>query len=85
MSLTSQVYDNFVKNTRLVEALQQRSRRKAILTLEPIELFARYRQDLTGGNPWILVRGRFLVITVTNSDRWVTGTVFEPQMARASS
>jgi hypothetical protein len=73
----TQVYDEYAKNTRLTAALQQNSKRKAILTLEPVEVFARYRPDLTVGNPWILGRGRFLVITVTKNDRRVTGTVFE--------
>jgi hypothetical protein len=72
-----QVYDNYAKNASLMAALQQNSKRKANLTLAPIEAIARYRPDLTVGDPWLVGHGRFLVITVTKSDRRVTGTVFE--------
>jgi hypothetical protein len=72
-----QVYDEYAKNTRLVAALQQNSTRKASLTLEPIEVVANYRPDLSVGTPWILGHSRFLVITVTRSNRLITGTVFE--------
>jgi hypothetical protein len=72
-----QVRDDYAKNTRLMAALQQNSKRKANLTLEPSEVFASYRQDLSAGTPWILGHGRFLVITGTRSGRRITGTVFE--------
>jgi hypothetical protein len=71
------VYDDYARNARLMAALQQNSRRKAVLTLEPVEVSAHYRPELTVGNPWVLGRGRFLVITVTKSDRRTTGTVFD--------
>jgi hypothetical protein len=71
-----QVYDDYAKNTRLMAALQRNSHRKASLTLAPIEALASYRQDLSIGTPWLLGRGRFLVITVTQSDRRISGTVF---------
>jgi hypothetical protein len=72
-----QVYDEYAKNSQLMAALQQNSKRKASLTLEPIEVFAKYRQDLSVGTPWILGIGRFLVITVTKSSPRTVGTVFE--------
>ena len=72
-----QVYDAYAKNTPLMAALQQNSTRKASLTLEPSEVFANYRRDLSTGTPWILGHGRFLVIAVTESDRRIAGTVFE--------
>lgn len=72
-----QVYDAYAQNTALVTALQQNSVRKAILTLEPIEVFVSYRQDASAGPPWILGEGRFLVIMVTKSHCAVGGTVFE--------
>jgi hypothetical protein len=72
-----QVYDNYAKNERLMAALQQNGKRKASLTLEPVEMFATYRQDSSAGTPWILGHGRFLVITVTRSNRAIRGTVFE--------
>lgn len=72
-----QTYDDYAKNTRLLEALRQNSQKKANLTLDPIEVFAHYRPDLSVGTPWILGHGRFLVIAVTKSDRRIPGTVFE--------
>jgi hypothetical protein len=72
-----QVHDEYAKNTRLMAALQENSKKKAGLTLQPIEIFATYRQDLSAGTQWILGHGRFLVITVTKSNRRITGTVFE--------
>jgi hypothetical protein len=72
-----QVADGYAKNARLMTALQQNGRRKAPLTLDPIEVIATWRHDLTVGAPWILGRGRFLVITVTKSADRIAGTVFE--------
>jgi len=71
------VYAEYAKSTRLLEAIQQNSARKASVTLEPIEVFATYRHDWTVGPPWILGHGRFLVITMTAGNRGVEGTVFE--------
>jgi hypothetical protein len=72
-----QVSEVYAKNTRLIAALQQNSNKKASLTFKPSEVFANYRQDLSPGTPWILGHGRFLVITVTRSNRRIAGTVFE--------
>lgn len=72
-----QVSDDYAKNTRLMAALQENSRRKAGLTLPPTELVTNYRQDLSVGVPWILGHGRFLVIAVSKGTRRITGTVFE--------
>jgi hypothetical protein len=72
-----QVDDAYAANAPLMAVLQQTSRRKALLTLESAEVLARYRPDLTFGDLWILGHGRFLVITVTKTDRRVAGTVFE--------
>ena len=73
-----QVYDAYAKNTALMEVLQRNSTAKAELTLAPVEVFAKYRADLTSGVPWTVGQGRFLVIfMVTTSDRRIEGTVFE--------
>jgi hypothetical protein len=72
-----QIYDAYAKNTPLLEAFQQSAEPKANLTFEPIEVFASYRPDWSVGAPWRLGHGRFLVITVTRSNRRITGTVFE--------
>jgi hypothetical protein len=72
-----QVYGAYARNTPLLAALGENSKRKASLTFEHIEVFANYRPDLTVGTPWILGHGRFLLITVTRSSRRIAGTVFE--------
>jgi hypothetical protein len=78
-----QIFDEYAKNTQLMAALQESSKRKERLTLQPIDVFANYRPDLSAGPPWILGHGRFLVITVTKSDRPIAGSVFEsPEGAR---
>jgi hypothetical protein len=71
-----QVYDAYAKNAPLMEAFQQSAKPKAELTLKPIEMFVRYRADLSAGTPWLLGHGRYLVITVTRSAARLTGTVF---------
>jgi len=72
-----QVADDYTKNAPLVEALEKNGKRKASLILEPVEVFARYRQELSSGAPWSMGLGRFLVITVTKAERRIDGTVFE--------
>src|SRR2546426_772941 len=51
-------------------------KRKFSLTLEPVNVFANYRQNFSVGAPWSM-GFRFLVITVTKSNRRIDGTVFE--------
>jgi hypothetical protein len=48
---------------------------RAAFTEAPIEVFTSYRPDLTEGDPWLLGRGRVLVISVTRGSG--SGTVFE--------
>jgi hypothetical protein len=72
-----QVVEAYARNTRLLAAITPNSKRKARLTRERVEVFATYRPDLGVGVPWIIGRGRFLVITVTKSKRQISGTVFE--------
>jgi hypothetical protein len=77
------VADAYAKNTQLMAALQQSGKRKSSLTLAPIDVFARYRPELSVGIPWLPGLGRFLVITVTRADpRSATrsrATVFETE------
>ena len=72
-----QVVDDYAKNAPLLAALEKNSKRKASLTTTPVSVFANYRRDLSRGVPWTMGRGRFLVITVTRTDRPIDGTVFE--------
>ncbi|MGH9144044.1 MAG: hypothetical protein ACRD2I_23140 [Vicinamibacterales bacterium] len=72
-----QVVDEYAGNTRLMTALQENSRKKASLTLAPMQLLARYRPEWSTGVPWLLGRGRFLVITRSTGHDRCMGTVFE--------
>jgi hypothetical protein len=44
-----QVAEAYVKNAPLVAALETNAKRKAGLLLKPVNVFANYRQDLSGG------------------------------------
>lgn len=72
-----QIHDDYAGNTPLIAALTEASKRKAVLTRAPVEVFANYRSDFTRGAPWLLGRGRFLVISVTKANPTNGGTVFE--------
>jgi hypothetical protein len=73
-----QVADAYEKNAPFSEALKQNSDRKAPVTGKVIEVVAQYRPDLTsGGVPWILGHGRFLVISMTKDQPSSAGTVFQ--------
>ena len=71
------VVEAYKQNAPLMAELQKSAVPKASLTLEPIEVFARYRPDLSVGTLWLLGRGRYLVIAVTKGNQRGTGTVFE--------
>lgn len=73
-----QVANDYQKNAALMSALTTRvTKPKAGLALEPLDVFAHYRPDLSRGAPWSVGRGRFLVITVTNGNPRMDGTAFE--------
>lgn len=71
-----QVADAYAKNAALMAALRTSSERKASLTGQPIEVFATLQKNSSRGSQWVLGQGRFLVITVTTSQRPIAGTVF---------
>jgi hypothetical protein len=72
-----QVADAYARNARLVSSLQRQSARKSVLTMKPTEVFATYRPDMSGGTPWTIGSGRFLVVTETTRPGQRDGTVFE--------
>lgn len=74
-----QVADAWAKNKAILAVLGRNSKRKARLTDKPVEVFANYREDLSAGPPWLIGRGRFLVITMTRSAPPMNGTVFETE------
>jgi hypothetical protein len=68
----------YEQNTKLAAALADIVQRKAALKrAESTDDFAHYRSDLSRGEPWIIGRGRFLVIVLFNGDPPLNGTVFE--------
>jgi hypothetical protein len=68
----------YEQNTKLVAALNQIVQQKAPLKrAESTDEFARYRPDVSRGDPWIIGRGRFLVIMFFHGDPPLNGTVFE--------
>ena len=68
----------YQKNTKLVTALDDIVQRKAPLKrAESTDEFAHYRADLSGGDPWIIGVGRFLVVVFFEGDPTLKGTVFE--------
>jgi hypothetical protein len=70
------VVDDYAANGPLLAALTEASKRKAAFTLNPVNVFANYRRDLSRGTPWLLGHGRFLVVTVSKSPRAIDGTMF---------
>jgi len=68
----------YAQNTKLAAALADIVQQKATLKrAESTDEFAYYRSDLSRGEPWIIGRGRFLVIVFFNGDPPLDGTVFE--------
>jgi hypothetical protein len=71
-----QVADAWASHTQALTVLAGNGKRKARLTGKASEAFARYREDLSAASPWLMGRGRFLVITVTRTSAPMRGTVF---------
>jgi hypothetical protein len=65
-------------NTALTSALAENLKRKApYLAAESTDVFLNYRPQLSGGNPWMMGHGRFLVITWSKELGARDGTAFE--------
>lgn len=68
----------YEENRRLAAALNDIVQRKApLMRAESTNEFARYRSDLSSGDPWIIGRGEFFVIVFFDSNPPLNGTVFE--------
>ena len=68
----------YAQNTKLTAALAYIVQQKAVLKrAESTDEFASYRSDLSRGEPWIIGRGRFLVIVFFKGDPPLDGSVFE--------
>jgi hypothetical protein len=65
-------------NKALTSALAENLKRKApYLAAESTNAFLQYRPELSGGTPWAMGRGRFLVTVWTKGSAGTGGTVFE--------
>jgi hypothetical protein len=65
-------------NKALTSALAKNLKRKApYLAAESTDDFFNYRPQLSGGTPWVMGHGRFLVITWSKESGVGDGTVFE--------
>jgi hypothetical protein len=65
-------------NTALTSALAENLKRKApYLAAESTNVFLNYRPELSGGTPWRMGHGRFLIIAWTKGSAGTGGTVFE--------
>ena len=70
----------YQQNTKLLAALNEITQQKvALKRQDSTEEFARYRSDLSSGDPWIISQGQFLVILFFDGDPPLNGTVFEMQ------
>ena len=67
----------FVENRPLMDALERHSKRKSAFTEKAIDLYTKYRRDLSGGAAWTLKGARFLVVAMTRLDLGIEGAVFE--------
>lgn len=67
-------------NKTLTSALAENFKRKApYLAAESTDVFLHHRPQLSGGTPWVMGHGRFLVTTWTKESHRAGGTVFEGQ------
>jgi hypothetical protein len=65
-------------NKALASALAENLKRKApYLAAESTNVFLNYRPALSGGTPWLMGHGRFLVTAWTKGSTGTGGTVFE--------
>jgi hypothetical protein len=65
-------------NKAVRSALAENLKRKApYLAAESTDVFLNYRPELSGGTPWVMRHGRFLVTAWTKESGGTGGTVFE--------
>jgi hypothetical protein len=71
------VEEDYAKNRPLMAALERNSKRKQLVTGTPVNVYARYRSELSHGDTWKLAGARFLVVAVTRQDVAADASVFE--------
>jgi len=72
-----QVAEAWAASTEVLALLGRNAKKKAALVGKAVESLARFRADLSGGDPWRLGRGRFLVIWSGTGTPALEGTVYE--------
>jgi hypothetical protein len=72
-----QVADAWAASTEVLALLGRNGKRKSALVGKAVESLARYRPDLSEGEPWRLGRGRFLVIWSGTGTPALRGTAYE--------
>lgn len=74
-----QVADAYSKKRPLLDALLANSKKKEPLIREPLNTFAQLQPALTRGAPWLLGRGRFLVVSMSRTlpKKLAAATIFE--------
>ncbi len=73
------VAEAWARATKALDALGRNSKQKAALVGKGVNVFARHRPDLSAGEGWLIGRGRFLAIEVTQGAPALRGTVFEAE------
>ena len=73
---TARVARVYATDSTLSRALGGVARRKAGLIGTPVQGFAVYRRDLSGGPAWSIAGARFMVVTVTRGPRRAAGSVW---------
>jgi hypothetical protein len=72
-----QVADAWAASKEILGVLGRNARKKTALVGKSVESLARYRPDLSTGDPWRLGRGAFLVIWSGTGTPALEGTVYE--------
>jgi hypothetical protein len=72
-----QVADAWAARTEVLALLGRNATKKAALVGKSVESLARFRADLSIGEPWRLGQGRFLVIWSGTGTPALEGTVYE--------
>lgn len=71
------VASGYSNNAPLMAVLAEITKRREGVVGPPVDVFANYRADLSGGAEWKVAGARFFVVTVTTGAPLLPGSVFE--------
>ena len=74
---TTRVVNAYAANPPLLAALGRAIKGKEVLVGTPVNVFGVYRADRSHSPPWNVAGARFLVVTVTRTDRAIQGTEWD--------